>query len=699
MDQIDDVVASGRLAKTGRGDVRLAAGVLLLLAYMVPLFVPPGATPPLLVAPTLSERLFPGVPPLWMAVRLICLAVGAALVAGASTQQILRSPGLGRAPLPPPPRARRWIGLASAAALALAGSMARSFTRPEQELFLLALAVPPLLFVVRGSGRADAALGRAWLPVIAVLSVWIAIGALTWPHNPRMASAVDTWLGYQFLVQAAIDGRNLLTQGSLPGMSGVPLFLQGVSLLTPAQPLPPMALVQGMTVVWLLGSAAATAAASSHVLPRSAAPVVAAALLFSPFVLFFPLNSTAYFQGPLYTAALLLALAGIHVRRSSACVVAFGAISGIAVANPANGPLTLALGAVAAFSSLRSPRVPTAAVAAGLCCFLAALVPQLPDVGALRNMVQDYVATSGEWRGLERVLLGQRTPFDVPQLWAAGHSGSLDIPLGALLSPFASPRTPIRLWGDALLDPLGAVFTAVGIAAVLRDARRCRVAALLLILLGAALLPAFTSSYDRPSHTRGYCAPVLLALFAGVGFEVLRRRLLPRVSAIGVGCLGAAGIAAGGSVLFHVVNPAILAESSLALAVRLRDATPVAGGMLLLEHPGPEDLSWLYTGPIAALVPHRPLAVRRFEGVASVANAAGAAGPVAEILLATPALDADRGVVEAVCRRWPNTAVYTLLDRAGESRLLAMRPEGGSWQPRWPEERWSVRTCRPDRPS
>ena len=83
--------------------------------------------------------------------------------------------------------------------------------------------------------------------------------------------------------------------------------------------------------------------------------------------------------------------------------------------------------------------------------------------------------------------------------------------------------------------------------------------------------------------------------------------------------------------------------------------------------------------------------MRAFEDARSLEGAAGR--PLAEVLLYTPALDADRGVDTEVCRRWPGAALYTLLDRTGRTRLLAARPAGPGWEPPWEGGRWSVHRC------
>ena len=97
-------------------------------------------------------------------------------------------------------------------------------------------------------------------------------------------------------------------------------------------------------------------------------------------------------------------------------------------------------------------------------------------------------------------------------------------PLASLLSPFASSRTALRLWGDVVYEPVGAALAAIGVAICLRHAWRQRVAALPLALLLATLTPGFISSTDQPSLLRIMGAPVAVALLAAVGSAGCTRR-------------------------------------------------------------------------------------------------------------------------------------------------------------------------------
>ena len=155
------------------------------------------------------------------------------------------------------------------------------------------------------------------------------------------------------------------------------------------------------------------------------------------------------------------------------------------------------------------------------------------------------------------------------------------IPAGAVLSPFAIARSPLRLWGDVLFEPWSAGLSAVGLAICARHAVRNRVALALLAFVTAALLPGFVSSYDRPSLLRILGAPTALALMSAVGFVGALTTLHPVAVRRWAMMITTLAIAVSGTVLFDVVNPRILAASSIGLLVRAVDASELDGVALL----------------------------------------------------------------------------------------------------------------------
>jgi hypothetical protein len=411
-----------------------------------------------------------------------------------------------------------------------------------------------------------------------------------------------------------------------------------------------------------------------------------------------------------------------------------GALAGLAATIPHLLLAALAACGAVTIAILKRPRPPVVVLVIPMLSFIAAVLPGLPDVETLRVAVSRYVELHAQWTGLEELLLGQRPVGDavaVWGLWHSGRAGPLDVPLGALLSPFAIPRTPLRLWGDVLLDPFGAALVAVGIAVCVRSARRANGARVLLLVLVLALLPGMlTSAYDRASPTRNVALCVVAAVLACVGFERLRATVLPRVRPAVAAGVAAVLVALAGTLVFDVVNPGILATSWLSLALTAVQRTPPPGGAVLLQHgtyrfqwddprigeaarvfrrlqPAVDSarenpdaatgnrsrLEWLHVERIATYLPRQPIAVRSFDGPESLLAAGSTHDAPAEVIIWSPGLEADAQVTRTVCERWSGAALYTLIDRAGQSRAFAARPAGPGWKPALPASQWSVASC------
>jgi hypothetical protein len=76
------------------------------------------------------------------------------------------------------------------------------------------------------------------------------------------------------------------------------------------------------------------------------------------------------------------------------------------------------------------------------------------------------------WLQLEAAVTGQLAPAEAQQMLYSGRGDEIDIIAGAALAPLAIPRTAIRLWGDALFDPVGGGLAVAAIAACLLALRR-----------------------------------------------------------------------------------------------------------------------------------------------------------------------------------------------------------------------------------
>jgi hypothetical protein len=679
-------------------------GVALLAAWALPLFAPPAAQP--LVPPpgdaSLLERLFPGVPPAWVLLRLAALAAGAVLLAATAPM----APVIALAPPAPPAPVRTSFALA---ALALAGALAlvsgfgaSRLSRPGQPLFLALLLGPALLLALgaRRRGPPQAAMPRRRRPELlaaaGVTALWAATRLpLAW-RSPRSASLTDLWQGFGWLVDAAAYGRNVLVETGQPGVAKSWMLLVGISLMGPGRFSPSLPWLQVVDVLYLAAGALGVGFLASRCLAPWSAPAASAVFLASPFVSMMSCSASPFgvFLG--LAVAVVFCLLAFHERRSAASLALLAAVGGLASMTAYLANVVLASGLVAAgILALRRPRPLWLHWGIPLLVFLAAALPSLPGPATLGEMSERYVDLHGEWVSLEAMLFGQRSPYDPPLLervWTAGTPGPFDIALGSLLSPFAVPRTPLRLWADALFEPVGGALAAVGLAACLRFARRESGARGLLVLLAVTLLPATVSSaYDRASLTRNLALPLAVALLAAVGLELVRAQLLPRVRP-GALALGAALAAlAGGVTLFDVVGPRILPSAALEIQVEAVGRRPPPGGALLLDYGRPRAFEWMHVAPIGAFLPPHPIPARLYTGPESLRNGAGE--PAAEVLLFSPALDRDQIVVRAICRAWPAAALYSMKDRLGFSEAFAARPAGPGWEPDLPRERWAAASC------
>ena len=673
--------------------------VVLLGAYALPLYFPPSGSLP--VEPgagaSLLERLFPGVPAWWIGARLLALGAAAVAVAWSAGKtraaQVLRLPPRADAYTAVRPVFVR-AALAVTALHALASPFAGWLSRPAQGLYVVALAVPALLLAagtVRRPAPRPRRVGRGAIGLVAVLlAAWVAVTAATAWHSPRAADGVDLWQGFSDLDEMSDPARNLLTETNrVPGLTCQYMLFQGVSFLSPGELT--YGWIQAGHIAWIAVAGAGVAAFAAQTLGAAASVVAAAAFLFSPFLLAVPYGSPPLFLGSLLTVGLLHLLLRLYRDRSSAALAGLGALGGLATkALPAAG-VAAYVALLALLAMRRGPRVPRAVLAIAVLSCVAAVVPGLPGPSTLREMASDYATVQWRWVPLETMLLGQDATWAVQAVNAPSPPRGAAIPLGALLAPFAIPRTPVRFWGDTLFDPVGAALAACAIAVCIGVARASPAAASLLGLLLAALLPGFISSWDRPSPTRLFCTPVPVALLAGVGFEVLRRTLgLSLRAAAGT----AAAMAVAGVLVFDAVNPGILPASSLGIIFRaLRDGPPPQRAVIL-DHDERQVFGFLRVPLIAAHQPGGPVAVRYYAGPQSL-NAADGKAP--ELLFWSKGLEQYRAVSLGVCARWPGAALYVLRDTSGLSLAFAARPAGPGWTPALPAAQWTVAGLRPDR--
>ena len=68
-----------------------------------------------------------------------------------------------------------------------------------------------------------------------------------------------------------------------------------------------------------------------------------------------------------------------------------------------------------------------------------------------------------------------------------------------------------------------------------------------------------------------------------------------------------------------------------------------------------------------------------------------------DLLFWAPALDQTISMTKRhVCRMWPDATLYTIVDRAGLSRVYAAQVRGSGWTPAVAEDRWSTSRCGTD---
>ena len=663
----------------------------LALVYALPLLFPPALVPPepLSADASVLARLFPGVPAWWVVSRLAALAAASAI---AGTQ--LSFPP--RRKQTPPPRGKRpgvlgWTAAATAVATLAAAPFAAWFSRSHQWWFVAALAAPPLLFAV-AEGRLRSlpgAIRRAVSEhrgVLLVVLVW-----LTWRlpaawSSWRPADAVDTWHCFDVLEATTRPGFNLIADRALQGVSPLHLILQGAGVFGGCLPVEPRWL-QMVDGVHAAATAVALGAVAHRIAGAAAAAVAAAALLFSPLALLAPLTSCPIFIAPLLAS--LMCWFGVRWRESGSAAhfTSLVLCAGLGATHPIIAPFSLLALVTAAVLVWRGWRLRAAPAIAAAATLLAIALPALPGFETIDRMQRSYTAAGVQWAPLEATMMGQRSVRDAAELRRSRPAGVL-VPVGALLAPFAIPRTSARLWGDSLLDPTGAVLLAFAAAMAIASSRHSAVARLLLLMLVTAMSPAFVSTYDRPSLTRMATAAVPFALLAAVASERLRSALAKDWLQAAWPKLVVVAIAVGGVALFDVVNPRILLRSSLGLAIESMGGR--GDHAVFLERHNRSRFSWLRVATIATAFPKPAMGVFRLPRDGSVE--ALEASDV-RLVFWNAGLEQDENISAAICRLWPGAAIVELRSANGASRALAADRSGGDWRPRLPNRRYASTSC------
>jgi len=657
--------------------------------------------PTMAPGPGVLARLFPGVPALWVAVRLLALALAAVLLSRASGS-MSHDPLAGTRP-PEEHAARatlRRLALGVALLQALSAPWVGRLGPAGQAAYLGLLFAPAALLALARAAPGRRPAPGTWRGALAtgvLIALWVVARLATDVGTPRAADAVDGWRGIFGLARFGAHRQNLLTDlwdPDLPGLGALPLFFMGAPVFQTG--LLPFALgaAQVFQIGWLAATAAGIGVLARAVVGPGVAPIAVAVFLFAPYTRFVAVLPGPFLVGPLYATALALAALAAWRRRSEAGLAALGALSGMALTFPGAIPVAFFLDCITLWSLRRDWRRCWVGGAAGLAVFIAVVAPAVPNVLTPARMDQ-HLGAHGSATLLESALLGQAPIGTFAVARATMVPQPLEIVAAALVEPFANPRTPIRLWGDAIFDPLGAVLLAIGLVTAARCARVSPAARFQLLLFAVALSPAFVSPVDRVDIVHAVALPVPVALLAATGFDVVRRRHAALPSPRGRPALAAAvtvGIAAGGTLLFDVVNPRILSASAPGImfrALREDDAPRV----VVLDYPSGYaiDVRWLFTGVISAYGGPAPVGYLQYGGGALPASELTAEGK--DLLFWSPGLEADLHVREAVCRAWPGATLYEIHDEAGLGRSLATRTGDAAWTPAVSAQRWRPRAC------
>lgn len=675
------------------------AGVTAWAMFALPVWLPPPAEPhsPATAATSLIGRLFPDVPAAWILIRLGALIGGAILLSAAAKSTVpFRSDPSTAAP---PTRTAVALALVTAALHALTVPIAGMLGPAGQTLFMAGLILPAAILLygqqtAPGAPRKER--NRCFFPTLLLVTVaWSTGRMLLSRHSPRAADPVDMWFTFAGLEQLYRAGGNVLVDPlepeALPGIPATPLFFQGATLLQLAGVEPSLAWLQFANSLGLAIAAAILAIVVRSRIGSLAGIAAATVFLCSPYALLHQIVPDVGFIGSLFTATIALLVVRYTAHHSLPALALLGGVLGVGSRYPALAALVV--GAVLATGITvwrrRSSDLPVASAA--LLSFAAGFLPGLPSPSMLWTMARTYVTPEIQSSVLQEAVLSQRTLEEVITGWSGSVAAVIDVPIAAILAPFAIPRTNLRLWGDALFDPTGAFLAAVGVALCIRLSRRNDTARSVLIALALAIAPAFLSNTDRPSIGRMFGMPIIIAFLAGLGFRAILG-LLPRTARPRLATAGLALVAAGGIVLFDVVTPGLVRNSSLGLVLRALDPTGDERASYVVDTR--IDQPWLFIAERAFQVPARPLAVQSVDDWQQKATRSSSRDAGQEIIFWSPATETSAGVRARFCRQHPDGVVYELRDQSRLSRAYAAHTEARPWRPSLDDAQWARRPCR-----
>ncbi|MFT4569545.1 MAG: hypothetical protein ACI8TX_000862 [Hyphomicrobiaceae bacterium] len=663
----------------------MLAGLVALLAVLgstALAWQPPPAVPlpPPGLAQGLIASLFPGVPEHWVVTRLllIALACAASVVAALSTKDSEESLPITSAVAAKKSARDRGTLLAIAifTAMLLALITGGPSTRWIQQVWpLIAIAGAAL---VGGNARAFAGRARprfadAWP------SLFITIGWVSWRLSNSLGSSRrgdlgDFLEGQRCIASAAAPTVDLLRDGCVAGLTYLPWLPFGMGLLGSVNEAPSLDTLTIVNTAVVAVTALCIAATAMECGLGKAAAFAVAVFLGSPLVLMHPL-ATPIFVFSLYTAlGAWIAMAQVN-RPDGRKLVLLGIVAGLATTTPNTVLLVAWIAVLLAWTGAWRTGSRLNLIAAVLAYSCMAL-PSWEAWTELLAAVTELTLAARPWTVWETAVAGQINPMS---LEAVANLPIDTTPvsriLGVGLSAWATPRTPMRLWGDVFVEPFGAGLAAIGsifaIGAFLRASGKLRPSLAFLALAVAMIAPGIASTYDRASLTRIEAIVVPVSLLASFGLFSLRRAVASTNSPRGwwSACIVTTTILslASGATLFDSVAVRILPQTALRIAIEaVGDAKiPVAFGRRIAVEP-------TYTeSVIRELLPDSVV-----FGAAEV-NAFSQT----HLLAWSPGEEDAFGIGQQLCADSDDRTMFVVADPTGLHRVFLSPPIGSNWQP------------------